>query len=473
MGEVRGSRRRDRWGSWSANSRARARRRARGAGWATALLLGAIACTPSQVESDLAQPSRTRQELPGLVVHSPYGEAATAAWAERVQVERELVSRLLQLESSSLELRLLPVENDADRDDPSLDWLFETMHPGRRGYAGWGGVREDGDALAVVYVPADELMEVIARDSATRVVRHELVHVFSPRAGVPTEPRWFAEGLARAVEERVTDGQGALVRDTLTPASSLNESGLPPLPLAGLLDWSAWDGGAADGHEHRRYSMAASFVDFLLSQRDESPFPDAARAIAALPREELLAQEEPWRNWLAAIDPLQEVELLARSARTDDRARALLRLRVLVFDRRWPGAAGERGDAVALAALAEPELRDSAFTYLGLGRARALEPEVVEGLLRSQDDELFLMGAGLSRKRGEAVDDVAVQQRWDRLPRSVQARMGITSFLLGLKLSPRPARPAGSSASAEASSQDQEPSEPSASAAAVPTGEDP
>lgn len=437
------------------------------------LLLGAIACSPSQVEHDLAQPSRTRLELPGLVLHSPYGEEATAAWAERVQSERVLVSRLLQLESSSVELRLLPVENDADPDDPSLDWLFETMHPGRRGFAGWGGIDEDGGGLAVVYVPADELMEFMARDSATRVVRHELVHVFSPRAEVPTEPRWFAEGLAREVEQRVTDERGALVRDTLTPGSSLNEARLPSLPLANLLDWSAWDGEAAGGQEHRRYSMAASFVDFLLLQRDEPSFPEAARAIAALAREELLAQEQPWRRWLAAIDPLQELELLARSARFEDRARALLRLRVLVFDRRWPGAAGERGDAVALAALAEPELRDSAFTYLGLARARALEPEVVEGLLRSEDDELFLMGAALSSKRGEPVDEAAVQQRWDRLPRLVRSRMGITSFLLGLKLAPRPAKAGGSSAPAEVSPQNPGPSEPPASAAAVPTGEDP
>ncbi len=163
-----------------------------------------------------------------------------------------------------------------------------------------------------VYVNAGAIASAA---QAARLVAHELVHLAERDAiGNRTVPRWFSEGLAERVAQRVmasVDADAAaerLWRRAAVVASALHHNvAYPPSALATPVQWND---AAAAGQDRLIYAEALLTVDWLLERGGPGA---AGRVLAAV------ASDKPFA---AALDDVTGIRVTALDASIDAALRA-------------------------------------------------------------------------------------------------------------------------------------------------------
>ena len=148
-----------------------------------------------------------------------------------------------------------------------------------------GGRSYASGARRGIYVNAGALA---SPDQAARLVAHELVHLAERDAvGSRSVPRWFSEGLAEHVAQRVMasiDAPGAAERHwrrSAAVASALHRGAA--LPLSALATPAQWADAAAAGFDRLVYAEALLAVDWLAARAGAGL---AGRVLDAVARDE-------------------------------------------------------------------------------------------------------------------------------------------------------------------------------------------
>jgi hypothetical protein len=161
---------------------------------------------------------------------------------------------------------------------------------------------------------------ISSADQAARLVAHELVHLAErDQIGARAVPRWFSEGLAEHVAQRVmarVDAHSAAER--LWRRSAVVASGLhrqTAFPISALTTPAQWSDAAAAGYDRFIYAEALLAVDWLISRGGldsparilgeiarDTPFATALERTVGVPLDRLDAQ----------LDAALRADLLAR-----------------------------------------------------------------------------------------------------------------------------------------------------------------
>jgi len=396
-----------------------------------------------QLGQDAAWEPVTVLALPSCAVESPYDAGLTESWAAVVDAEVRRVASLFALPlDGSLRVRLVPVPVPAQAGDEPWRLLMHGVD--KRGLAGYA---PHGADFVVVYVPDDRslpddrILEFLLGGpvATSSVVRHELAHALSQRAGLPADPRWFQEGLAECVEHMDEDSD-RLVWPAITPIEVVRQADPAPGALRALLDWPELTTGS--GPEDLRpelYDSAHALFRFLAGPHVEAGFAEAARRAAALDRGQLLELEGAWVSWLGALDPLAEVAagLAAPEADTRDRARWVLN----GFSLLWK----ERGQMRAAVTLALDSIRRDGITSPTATMLALFGPQLLSGdevlALEAQGDSGVVLAQALRQARGEALDVERLLRAWAALPAPRRIELSMPEYLLGELLKPTDSPP--------------------------------
>lgn len=395
-----------------------------------AALLGACTPTFDRVAPGSSGEGALRAWTDGrLVVLSPYDADATALWGRALAEELRLVQGLLAARlPPSLTVRLAPVPVTESRGGAFLD----TLGAARAG-RDWVGGYVLADGTAVVHVPERDDAPYFTLQMLRPTLRHELVHVVVRHGDLP-RTRWLDEGLASLVEDLPVDARGQAVWDGVVSARTLSARALDPaLGWRELAEWPYLDAHAPRDREAllveaRRYALATSLVEYGLRSGD-GPFAERLARFLTL---EPAWLETSWREWLAQLDVVADVEHALDAADPVLRRDAAYRLAQLAGDARFPELHGERADRVALRALADPVTTASAQRFLLFGRSSAVAQDVVRAMERSRDPLTALTAQALRARRGEPVDQLRVETTWAQLDARTRTDGLAVAHALGL-----------------------------------------
>ncbi len=331
-----------------------------------------------------------------LSLFSPLDVATAEEYAGLVREERALVQDLLELPPADAPLLVLLREADPPSDP------LAALQPSR------DGVRGVADAHAVsLAVPTGPgaLPPTALRD----VVRHELVHVESRRAGLHG-PSWWNEGLADEIAAMDTvDGRLVLQAEPL-------ELGWIALHLDDYPDTRVFARSAA--REAGRddlflYSFHRSAVRHLLGEHEAATFAATARAAFE-------ARDDPdlprrWRARAATRDVPAMIARAADSESAETRAAAAALLADLAAAG-LPSALTPEADALAFRMLDDERSFTSAAAYLLFTRSRALDASLVDAAVAHDDPWVRVLGLALRRARGGDVSPAEIEAAWAAAP---------------------------------------------------------
>ena len=264
-------------------------------------------------ERELALGARTVVHEERYSLYSPFSAVGTLAYRNLADEEVRRVSALFEVEpAEAIPIRLVPKQGVRGRIE-GVEGGIRVVAAGPHPMHGLGGWNRSGVVEVFVEPPA-----YLTRKDGTRIegqydaesfrgtLRHELAHACAAQAGLLRGEAWFDEGLAHFVEFSTADDSGLRV-DLRSP----DEPRVRDLPrderrVGAALALGEDVPGIASGEarpdvEGRR--VALGFFGFLYGRRGEPAFLERVRAIAAMSREELLAQEEPWQRSLEAPSP--------------------------------------------------------------------------------------------------------------------------------------------------------------------------
>jgi hypothetical protein len=357
---------------------------------------------------------------PTFTLYSPYDEASTARYADSVRDEIELVRRLIPSGGAQpVRIYFAPIEDDSGRALP----LWQT--PSHRSLK---GAAMEGE-YAFVYVPVRiETSSALYRAASMRggTLRHELAHLYAARAGLARAP-WFDEGLAEEVQAACAS-ESEVELHPFPPNLLRAREWATPGSLALLFGWNTAEE-LPPAELSRRYVWAQALFRFLCEQRTEERFEARARAVMELGEKTILAREPEWLAWLAHLDALECIRAGAKSSSASERARYVDAMPNLAEN----GATElftREADELALALLVDPACMRSAAAFLLFFRAKALRPEDVELLSRSDDPAVILTAQALRARRKEPVDLECARAAWRRVPEGDRARCAVLETLL-------------------------------------------
>lgn len=262
---------------------------------------------------ELALGARTIVHEERFSLYSPFSGVGTLAYRNLADEEVRRVSALFELEpADAIPIRLVPKQGMRGRVE-GVEGRIRVVDAGPHPIHGLSGWNRSGVVEVFVEPPA-----YLTRKDGTRIegqydaesfrgtLRHELAHACASLSGLLRGEAWFDEGLAHFVE--FSEADGALLRVEQRSSEEPRVRDLPRderrLELAlglGEDTLGIASGDARPDVEGRR--VALGFFGFLYSRRPEPGFVARVRAIAAMSREELLAQEEPWQRSLEAAGP--------------------------------------------------------------------------------------------------------------------------------------------------------------------------
>jgi 2-haloacid dehalogenase len=364
---------------------------------------------------------RTTVTTDFVVLHSPYGPQGTAHWAEFIDEQFVAVSRLYDVQHDRpLAVRMFPtpVENrSGETARVAHRWQHDPVHP----IAGVARFPENEDANIALLVPSSFTASAFAELGLKRILRHELSHAMS-RLAVGELPRFLTEGLATVVEGLSTDVTGgvrwnALVTERVIAARNTATAG----SLEQLLSWQDFDGEGPQ--EVARYALTTSLVRYLLERCGTGSFHERLVTVVALQPGELRDAEGSWLEWLAALDPYDD---LARAMSSDEaglRIEALNRMHVWSQMPSRERSLERRFVDLALDALHDEETFKSAALALIDGAHGQLSQADIAPLATSDAPHLFLLGQALLGRHEQPLDRQAIERVWSKL--DGPARWGI------------------------------------------------
>lgn len=379
---------------------------------------------PAELEREFTAQARTVLRDDALVLSSPYDADATDCYAEVVREQAQLVRDVLDAAVAPplrFYLGALPI-SDAE--------LPIWARAGRDGVAGANWRPTDGsqavESFAFVYVTADGSKARMRSAMADRTIRHELTHAYAGREQLGG-PIWFAEALAREVEEMsVASGK---LRAEVFPGDYVSaRASVVTGRLATLLNWRHTD--VITGVERtQRYCDARTLLRFLLERTPGATLKERCRSILALPDGFVLALESEWITWLGEHDALAAIRAQLRSESREEHleaVHALCGLRAAGAEELDTRAA----DELALGLLTDRELGGRAFDFLYFFRAQALTEVDLERLRISDDPALELSSYALRARRGEPFDLEAARKALEKIPEAERDRRVNTQVLM-------------------------------------------
>jgi len=251
--------------------------------------------------------ARTIVLEPDFSLYSPYDAVLTRPYVELVREQDRLLGALFQVQPPKPWVVVLIASEDLGvRFDVTGDQLTlgDVRRRTRSGIGGFSSSR-----TAYVYVAKPSLVErpgqapltgVLAPETYTKTVRHELAHLYAALVEIDGPP-WLEEGFAHLLES-VPVVEGRLhIQDA---SRSLERARRVPPDLRDLQrtlelreDLHALAAGAPHPFPQGRV-LAQAFVHFMLVRLPASDWVAELRRIRATPAAELLTLEPEWRRWI-------------------------------------------------------------------------------------------------------------------------------------------------------------------------------
>lgn len=371
-------------------------------------------------EAELARDAKTVVHEPEFTLFSPYDDRATADYAETVRAELALVRTLLP-ERGSTPVRLYLVPIDAEPGHEDEYW----RHPAQDGLK---GMAREGDC-AFVYVTANTAgVSSLVRAGLMRgdTVRHELTHLCAHRAGLHVAP-WFEEGIALEVQSMRAIGD-RLIPHPFPPHLVMAREKARPGVVSQLWRWRREED-LSSAELSQRYVMSQALVRFLIEDAPGVAFEARARAIMQLDEATIVAREAEFLDWLAKLDALERIRLVAQQGSVEERAECVGVMPILAAS----GVAELKtrvADEFALELLRRPECLNSASTFLLFFRARDLRADDLAELERSGRPPLVLTAIALHARRGEPTDTALARTAWAEASASERDNMTAQQILI-------------------------------------------
>ncbi len=378
------------------------------------------ACTSElgeQLATDGAYEGAMVLETETHVLHSPYGPMLTGYLEGVVSDSLADLAALLDVRTdASLAVRCVPVPVDEELDVEAAAAQMEIVTVRRNALGGFATER-DGERTAVIYLPAEESVALMAVTQASGTIRHELAHALVGLAGVELPDRWRVEGVATWLEHLPEDDRGLPYDARLMPLGLLPAAELwRDRPLDDVLAWPPLrdlpDDPEADAE---RYLASMALVAWIVRERGAPTARAAVEHVAGLDVATLPADEARFRAWLDGLDPAAEVAAGLADADPRRRAAAMERL-----NHHGPAAwlasvHGPETDRVVVDLLAEPMARHQAAMYLQFQRGTRLDAAAVERLARAEDPASRLVHHELLHRRAPDTDMTEVLAFWESL----------------------------------------------------------
>lgn len=380
---------------------------------AAALACRSAPCSPAELEAELRARSTSSQLDAVLELYSPYGAAATAAYARVAREEAALVRDALAVPAEpAVRLYLVAAQGDPE--------AWEAVGAG--GFE--GGAFEQGFAFA--YVPEAERGAELRAHLRRETLRHELVHLYARRAGL-ARAKWFNEGLACELADghSTADGWRAAVYPValLQARASASEG-----TLAELLAWTD-NAGLEPQQVGRRYALSQALLRFLMERERAPSVPARIRAVFARADPELALLEPEWLRWLAGHDARSAIATAVKSQDGAVRQRAAAQLPVLA-EQGAPELRTRAADELALRLLTDSATDAQAATFLLFFRAGELTSDDVERLATHGSHVERLVAQALRARRGEQPDLEAARSAVEELSAEARARLAFSAVLV-------------------------------------------
>lgn len=343
-----------------------------------------------------------------LTVWSPYDAATTARFVDLLRRERDAVASALGADVPKRILVWIAVGLDAEGG------------PVRALHGSTGGLRgkaaTDGRTMAL-FGPQNG---AIAPGLLTSTIRHEFVHLICRQEGLDL-PRWISEGIALAVESRVFDDEGQLVPAPV-PATALWRAPalLEAVSIETLLDWRGRP--RSRELELALYDLSHAFFAYQHERRSDVSELELARALLASEQADLIAQDSPWRGWLAELNCVAELERSLQSSDPAHRRRAFSLLPVWAEMGRTD-ALGTESVRLALDGLQDDVVAYACANYLVHFCSGHITPTQVDALLAADDPVTRLTGAALALRGGREFDRDRCRDALSKLPRNERGRL--------------------------------------------------